>query len=140
MPVNNTRVTRCIGGIAHDTNGRLLMVRRANAPGQGLWSIPGGRVEPGESDEQAVTRELKEETGLCVIVGRLIGSVTRPAVNGLYAIHDYACQAISGELVAGDDAAEVTWMDAATFATLVRTNALTEGLEQALTSWNALPQ
>lgn len=97
-------------------------------------------MEQGESDEQAVTRELKEETGLCVIVGRLIGSVTHQAAQGVYEIHDYACQAIGGELAAGDDAADVAWVDAATFATLVRTNALTEGLEQALTCWNVLPQ
>ena len=116
------------------------MVRRGKPPGQGLWSVPGGRVERGESDERAVERELWEETGLRVIVGHLIGTVVRPAPVGVFDIHDYSCQAIGGVLRAGDDAADVAWVDAETFATLDRRNLLTEGLADALTSWNALPR
>ncbi|MEV6610571.1 NUDIX domain-containing protein [Kutzneria sp. NPDC051319] len=132
--------TRCVGGIAHDPQGRLLLVKRGKPPGQGLWSIPGGRVEQGESDERAVRRELLEETGLRVIVGHLIGSVLRPAPVGVFDIHDYSCQAIGGVLRAGDDAADVAWVDAETFATLERGSLLTEGLFEALTSWNVLPR
>ena len=97
-------------------------------------------MEQGESDKRAVRRELLEETGLRVIVGHLIGSVVRPAPVGVYDIHDYSCQAIGGTLRPGDDAAEVAWVDAATFATLERLNLLTEGLAEALTSWNVLPR
>ncbi len=118
----------------------MLLVRRGKPPGQGLWSVPGGRVEQGESDERAVERELWEETGLRVIVGHLIGSVVRPAPVGVFDIHDYSCQPIGGELRAGDDAAEAAWVDAETFATLERRNLLTEGLADALTSWNVLPR
>ena len=117
-----------------------MLVKRGKPPGQGLWSIPGGRVEHGESDERAVERELLEETGLSVIVGHLIGSVTRPAPVGVFDIHDYSCQAIGGTLRPGDDAADAAWADAETFATLERNGLLTEGLVAALTSWNVLPR
>ena len=116
-----------------------MLVKRGKPPGQGLWSIPGGRVEQGESDERAVERELLEETGLRVIVGHLIGPVVRPAPVGVFDIHDYSCQARAGTLRPGDDAADAAWVDAETFATLERRNLLTEGLVAALTSWNVLP-
>ncbi|MFB9617730.1 NUDIX hydrolase [Kutzneria kofuensis] len=140
MVSDDAQRTRCVGGIAHDSRGRLLLVKRGKPPGQGLWSIPGGRVEQGESDERAVERELLEETGLRVIVGHLIGSVVRPAPVGVFDISDYSCQAIGGALRPGDDAADAAWVDAETFATLERRNLLTEGLVEALTSWNVLPR
>ncbi|MEJ2855250.1 MULTISPECIES: NUDIX hydrolase [unclassified Saccharothrix] len=127
---------RCVGGIVHDSNGRLLLVRRANPPGEGRWSVPGGRVEPGEDDHAALIREIREETGLSVTVGAWIGSVTRPAVHGVYDIHDYACQVRSGVLRAGDDAAEVGWVTTAILDTLP----LTEGLREALQAWGQLPR
>ncbi|WP_106617571.1 NUDIX hydrolase [Saccharothrix carnea] len=127
---------RCVGGIAHNPDGRLLLVRRANPPGEGLWSLPGGRVEPDESDETALMRELREETGLSVTVGALIGTVTRPAPRGLYEIHDYACQVRSGVLRPGDDASDARWADAAILATLP----LTEMLHDTLAAWGQLPR
>lgn len=127
---------RCVGGIVHDPNGRLLLVRRSNPPGEGLWSIPGGRVEPGESDESAIVRELREETGLSVTVGALIGTVTRSAPNGVYEIHDYACQVRSGVLRPGDDASDVRWADAAILATLPLTGMLLDTLR----GWDQLPR
>lgn len=136
MTAERERRIRCVGGIAHDSNGRLLLVQRRNPPGEGLWSLPGGRVEPGESDETAVMRELKEETGLSVTVGVLIGTVTRTAPRGLYEIHDYACQVRSGVLRAGDDASDVRWADAAILATLP----LTEMLHETLAAWDQLPR
>ena len=126
--------------MTHDTYGRLLMVRRAHDPGSGLWSIPGGRVEPGESDAVAVARELLEETGLTTSIGRLVGMVTRPAASGSYEIYDYECRVVGGVLTAGDDAAEVAWIDLATFATLERTNFITEGLGPTLRDWDMLPR
>jgi 8-oxo-dGTP diphosphatase len=120
----------------HDSNGRLLLVRRGNPPGEGLWSIPGGRVEPGESDETAIVREVREETGLSVTVIEWIGNVTRPAPHGVYDIHDYACQVRSGVLRPGDDASDVRWADAAILATLP----LTEMLQDTLREWGQLPR
>jgi 8-oxo-dGTP diphosphatase len=54
----------CVGALVHDDEGRLLVVRRAQEPGLGQWSVPGGRVEPDEDDRAAVAREVLEETGL----------------------------------------------------------------------------
>ncbi|WP_204765119.1 NUDIX hydrolase [Lentzea nigeriaca] len=136
MTGSSERTIRCVGAIVHDSNGRLLLVRRANPPGEGMWSIPGGRVESGESDATAVTREVAEETGLSVTVGRLVGSVERPAPNGVFLIFDYECQVTSGVLRAGDDASDVAWTDSATLATLPTA----DGLVQALSDWNCLPR
>jgi len=67
----------CVGGLAYDDAGRLLLVQRANEPGRGLWSVPGGRVEPGEDDAAALVREMLEETGLQVTPDALVGRVQR---------------------------------------------------------------
>ncbi|WP_245886144.1 NUDIX hydrolase [Umezawaea tangerina] len=133
-------VIRCVGGIVFDPNGRLLLVRRLNPPGEGLWSIPGGRVEPGETDHEAVKRELSEETGLSVTAGELVGSVTRPAADRTYEIHDYLCQVESGVLLAGDDASDVRWASAAILTTLRTSDLLAEGLYTALDEWGQLPR
>ena len=76
----------CVGAVVVDDAGRYLLVRRGREPSKGLWSIPGGKVEPGESDEQATAREVLEETGLPVTVGDFVGHVERPA-PGLSLIH-----------------------------------------------------
>lgn len=93
-------------------------------------------MEPDETDETAVTRELAEETGLSVTVGRLVGMVERPAPNGVFLIFDYECQVTSGVLRAGDDASDVAWVDGAMLATLPTP----DGLLQALSDWNCLPR
>ncbi len=121
-----------MGGIVVDAGGRLLLVQRANDPGRGLWSVPGGRVEPGETDEQALVRELAEETGLVVAPGPLLGRVVR----GPYVIADYRCEPVGGELRAGDDAADARWVDASALARLP----LVDGLLEMLTEWGALPR
>ena len=93
-------------------------------------------MEPKETDEAAVTREVAEETGLSVTAGRLVGSVEREAPNGVFLIFDYECQVTSGVLRAGDDASDVAWADSAMLATLETA----EGLVQALSEWNCLPR
>ena len=72
MIVSKNPVIRCIGALIFDPRGRLLLVKRANEPGRGLWSLPGGRVAEGETDHSAVRREVFEETGLTVTVVTLV--------------------------------------------------------------------
>jgi len=129
-------VIPCVGAVIKDGAGRLLLIRRGHEPGKGLWSIPGGRIEPGESDEAALVREVLEETGLVVTAGRLIGAVLRPAgVSGaVLDIRDYAAEVTGGTLVPGDDADDAVWAGAADLESLP----LTGGLLEALRSWGAL--
>ncbi len=121
-----------MGAIVFDDSGRLLLVRRGRPPGEGLWSVPGGRVEPGESDHEAVRRELLEETGLQVAVGRLAGAVERPGGPGVvYVIRDYLATVTGGVLEPGDDAADARW-----FPSDALPEPVTDGLLDALTEWN----
>lgn len=133
---DSSRHVPCVGGILHDPDGRLLLVRRAHEPGRGLWSLPGGRVEPGEDEASAVVRELREETGLTVRPGRLAGVVHR----GPYRIADYRCTLAPGVAsptpVAGDDADDARFVDLAGYAELP----VVEGLTDALSGWDALPR
>lgn len=126
---------RCVGGVVHDASGRLLLVRRGRAPAAGKWSLPGGKLLPGESLTDGVARELREETGLTVKPGPCAGIVTR----GPYEIHDYFCTVVTGALCAGDDAADVRWVDSDEYDTLDRNGDLVEGLTATLRSWQALP-
>ena len=126
----------CVGAVIRDDAGRLLLIKRGHEPGKGLWSIPGGRVEAGESDAAALVREVREETGLVVTPGRLIGSVRRPAGDsgGAFDIRDYTAAVTGGALVPGDDADDAVWAGPAELDTLP----LTRGLLDALRSWGVL--
>ena len=106
-----TSVELCVGAVLVDA-GRLLMVRRRHAPGAGEWSIPGGRVEVGETLPEAVLRELREETGIEGMCGDLMGWVERMDDEHHFVILDFAVTTLDPvEPVAGDDAAEAEWVD-----------------------------
>jgi ADP-ribose pyrophosphatase YjhB (NUDIX family) len=125
----------CVGAIITG-EGRILLIRRGHEPEAGRWSLPGGRVEPGESDQQAVVREVREETGLAVACGALVGALERPLSDGrTLLIRDYAATVTGGELAPGDDAADARWAGPAEFRRLP----LTGGLAEILAAWDALP-
>jgi mutator protein MutT len=95
-------------------SGRALLVRRGKPPLLGRWSIPGGTVELGETLEQALVREMAEETGLEVEPGELLTVFDRIEHEGArvvfhYVILDFLCRRVSGEARAGSDALEVAW-------------------------------
>jgi mutator protein MutT len=97
-------------------NGKILLEKRKNEPGRGKWSIPGGLVELGESLEQTVIREVKEETGLDVADPEIIDVVDTISVdeNGRIKYHfvivDYFLKLKGGTLKAADDAEELRWV------------------------------
>ncbi len=100
----------CVGAVAvHD--GRLLLVRRGTGPAGGEWSVPGGRVEAGETLAEAVVREMAEETGIEGVCDRLIGWVERIGPDHHFVILDFAVTVLDpGTVVAGGDAAEAEWV------------------------------
>ncbi|HEX3707510.1 MAG TPA: NUDIX domain-containing protein [Mycobacteriales bacterium] len=95
----------CAGAVIKDDAGRILLVRRAHQPAIDTWTVPGGRVERGETPAEAAAREVHEETGLVVEIGELIATV--PVMGFL--VHDFAATVTGGELAPGDDAADAQW-------------------------------
>lgn len=119
-----------------DRGNRLLLIKRGHEPGAGLWSLPGGRIEPGETDEEAVVREILEETGLRVECRDLLGTVELPGLGGaVIEVSDYRAVVTGGDLAPGDDAEDARWVGAAEFDALP----LTSGLAGYLAAWDALP-
>jgi 8-oxo-dGTP diphosphatase len=94
---------------------RVVLVKRAHPPLQAEWSIPGGVLEVGELVREAAMREAREETGLAVEPGELLGvydRVLRDAdqrVQYHYVLIDFLCRRVAGDIVAASDAAEVRW-------------------------------
>lgn len=109
-----THPTLGVGGVVvHD--GRVLLVRRAKEPLRGRWVVPGGTVELGETLEEAVTREVREETGILVRpleVMTVFDRIERRdgTVAYHYVIVDYRCAFVSGALEAATDALEAAWV------------------------------
>ena len=96
--------------------GKIALIKRGNEPSKGKWTIPGGLVELGESPEQAVIRETKEETGLDVENPRLIDVVSnvdldeKGKVKYHYVIIDYFVHVKNGTAQAASDAVELRWV------------------------------
>lgn len=102
-----------VGGVLIE-DGRILLIQRGRPPGEGLWAVPGGKVQLGETMTGAVRREVLEETGLRIRPGRVvwagdsIGPGEPPAWH--YCLVDFLCEVEGGDLLAGDDAAAAAWV------------------------------
>lgn len=126
------QVVLAASAVITDGADRVLVVQRGTEPGRGRWSVPGGKVEPGETLEQAAAREAREETGLDVEIGRELWSLRIPAGDGrVYEVHDFAATVIGGTLRAGDDAVDARWVSAEEIDALTVTDGLVGYLRRA---------
>jgi 8-oxo-dGTP diphosphatase len=138
----SSRVVACVGALVHDADGRLLLIQRGHDPHRGSWTLPGGRVEPGETPEQAVVREIREETGLDVEAGAVVGRVLitsgSPDDMVQFDVVDLACTLVdpTAEPVAGDDAIDARFVDATALQGLPCTPRLVDTLRE----WGQLPR
>ncbi len=115
-----------VGAIILDGN-RVLLVRRANAPLEGVWSIPGGRLELGETLTEGLHREIREETGLRIEILDQMEVFERIMRDGddhvqyHYVLIDYLCEPAGGVLRAADDADDARWVEQHEMAELTMT-------------------
>ena len=121
---------------------RVLLVRRGRPPHVGRWTVPGGKVELGETLREAALRELGEETGLTATLGPIVEVLERitpsdledsgpPRVRFHYVIVDFLGTAPSGVLRAGDDASEARWVPIAELASVDTTDGLAPVIARA---------
>ena len=122
-----------VGAIVID-KGAILLVKRDREPARGKWSLPGGRVELGETLREALAREVREETSFDIDVDGLIGVAERVVrdddgeIAFHYVILDYVCQPRTTELKAGDDVSDARWVPVGELADLHLTAGLLEFL------------
>ena len=120
----------------------ILLVQRGRSPLKGYWSLPGGLIETGERIEDALKREILEETGLIVRPKRLFEIFERimrdpqGRAEYHYILHDYLCTVVGGELKAGDDAGRVAWVERSKLKDLQLTEGTLEVIERAFHARN----
>lgn len=126
-----------VAGIAFDDRGRVLLVQRGRPPSAGAWTVPGGRVEPGETLAAACRRELREETGIEVEVGPLvavldrIGHTPAGALHHHFVILDYLVEITGGALAPASDARDARFYDRDELERLPLTEGLLPVIERA---------
>lgn len=105
-----------VGGVLFNRHGQVLLIQRNKAPAQGLWSVPGGRLEAGESLTECCRREVCEETGLRVNVSSLVAVVERRVENFHYVIVDFLVELqdhAQDTPRAASDVSEARWIELA---------------------------
>ena len=123
-----------VGALIFDEAGRILLIERGNPPLVGYWSLPGGVVETGERLEDALMREVFEETGLRVSVDSIATVFERimPNAAGVceyhYVLIDFYCTVLGGELRPGDDSRQAAWRDITALDSIL----LTEGTREVI--------
>jgi mutator protein MutT len=127
-----------VGAVIVDGTGRVLLVKRRFEPLAGQWSLPGGAVDVGETLEACVIREMREETGLDVEVGRVIEVFDRimhdaeGRVQYHYVLVDYVCRPVGGTLTAASDVADVAWVEPAALPDFRLTDKATAVIAQGI--------
>jgi len=115
---------------------KVLLIRRGQPPRKGSWSLPGGRQQLGETVNEGVAREVREETGIEIRILDMVAVVDLieregDAIAYHYTVIDVVAEWVSGEAVAGDDAAEVAWVRADALAPYDLTPKMLEVIELA---------
>ncbi len=126
----------CVGAVAV-RDGAILLIRRGTPPGEGLWSVPGGRVQRGETLVQAVGRELQEETGLEGEVGEAVGWTELIGRRRHYVVVDFWVTVVSDAVPKADtDASDAQWVPIEGLGEWD----LVDGLLQFLTDHDVIPR
>ena len=135
-----------VGAVVLDGS-RVVLVKRANEPLKGEWSLPGGAVDVGETLEQAIRREVREETGLDVEVGPIVDVLDRirhdadGRIKFHYVLVEFLCRPIGGELRCASDAEDAVWAadpDLVRYAVAEATiGVIDKGIARAATAWTA---
>lgn len=105
-------MTQAASAVVLHPSGSILLIRRGKPPRRGEWTLPGGKAEPGETLEACCVREVREETGLGVVVTETLGTVTLHADGYSYDITEFLARPVDehAPLTAGDDAMDVCWV------------------------------
>lgn len=107
--MTETKPIDCVGVICFRGED-VLLIKRGTPPRKGEWSIPGGRIEAGESERDAALRELFEETAIMAALEEKVATIDARFEGYHYRLHDYAARWISGEPKFGDDAADARFV------------------------------